>query len=46
MNTARLDIRHHELPDSIDATVALLEGGGYVTPRSLATVLFLATTIR
>jgi MoxR-like ATPase len=30
------------LPQSIDATIALLESGGYVTSRALATVLFLA----
>ena len=30
------------LPASIDATLALLEAGGYVGERSLATVLFLA----
>ncbi|MEE2951181.1 MAG: MoxR family ATPase [Pseudomonadota bacterium] len=30
------------LPDSIDATVSLLEGADYVADRSLATVLFLA----
>ena len=30
------------LPGSIDATLALLERGGYVADRSLATVLFLA----
>ncbi|MBB5754487.1 AAA family ATPase [Prosthecomicrobium pneumaticum] len=30
------------LPQSIDATLALLEAGGYVPDRSLATVLFLA----
>ncbi|MCK5932897.1 MAG: MoxR family ATPase [Fulvimarina manganoxydans] len=30
------------LPDSIDATVSLLEGADYVADRSLATVLFLS----
>ena len=30
------------LPDSIDATLSLLEGADYVADRSLATVLFLA----
>ncbi len=30
------------LPQSIDATLALLEAGGYVPDRALATVLFLA----
>src|ERR687884_2336189 len=30
------------MPGSIDATLALLERGGYVADRSLATVLFLA----
>jgi MoxR-like ATPase len=30
------------LPQSIDQTIALLESGGYVTSRALATVLFLA----
>ncbi len=30
------------LPDSIDATEALLDAGGYVSDRALATVLFLA----
>ncbi|QJP12416.1 MoxR family ATPase [Starkeya sp. ORNL1] len=29
-------------PDSIDATLALLEAGGYVADRALATVVFLA----
>jgi MoxR-like ATPase len=32
----------HGLPDSIDATQALLSGAAYVADRSLATVLFLA----
>jgi MoxR-like ATPase len=41
MNTATLPA-HRGLPQSIDATVALLESGGYVTSRALATVLFLA----
>src|SRR5246127_3801722 len=30
------------LPDSIDATLALLSGADYIAERSLATVLFLA----
>jgi len=30
------------LPDSIDATLEMLNGGGYVADRSLATVLFLS----
>jgi MoxR-like ATPase len=34
--------RGRGLPGSIDATLALLERGGYVADRSLATVLFLA----
>jgi MoxR-like ATPase len=46
MNTATFEARRHELPNSIDATVALLEAGGYVTPRSLATVLFLALKLK
>ncbi len=29
-------------PDSIDATLALLQAGGYVADRALATVVFLA----
>ena len=32
----------HALPASIDETLALLTGAGYVADRSLATVLFLA----
>ncbi|MBV1707926.1 MAG: MoxR family ATPase [Hyphomicrobiales bacterium] len=31
-----------KLPDSIDATLAMLESAGYIGERSLATVLFLA----
>jgi MoxR-like ATPase len=46
MNTASFEAPHHALPQSIDATIALLEGGGYVTPRALATVLFLALKLK
>jgi MoxR-like ATPase len=46
MNKADFEPRRHELPSTIDATVALLESGGYVTPRALATVLFLALKLK
>lgn len=36
----------HPLPGSIDATRALLEQGGYVADRALATVLFLALKLK
>ncbi len=36
----------HPLPGSIDATLGLLEAGGYVADRSLATVLFLALKLK
>ena len=35
----------HPLPDSVDATAALLERGSYVPDRSLATALYLALTL-
>ena len=35
----------HPLPDSVDATTALLERGSYVPDRSLATALYLALTL-
>ena len=34
------------LPQSIDATLALLETGGYVADRALATVLFLSLRMK
>lgn len=36
----------HPLPGSIDATRTLLEAGGYVADRALATVLFLALKLK
>lgn len=36
----------HPLPGTIDATRALLEQGGYVADRALATVLFLALKLK
>ena len=33
------------LPDSVDATLALLRADGYVAERSLATALYLALTL-
>lgn len=36
----------HPLPGSIDDTLALLEAGGYVADRALATVLFLALKLK
>ena len=35
-----------QLPNSIDATLALLQGQGYVADRALATVLFLALRMK
>ncbi|MGB7334295.1 MAG: MoxR family ATPase [Salaquimonas sp.] len=35
-----------KLPETIDETEALLESGGYIADRSLATVLFLALTMK
>lgn len=40
------DRRTASLPTSIDATLALLQGGGYVADRALATVLFLALRMK
>ncbi len=34
------------LPDSVDATVDLLEGGKYIADRSLATALYLSLSLR
>jgi MoxR-like ATPase len=42
MNSMSANPTPAQLPDSIDATVALLDGGDYVADRRLATVLFLA----
>jgi MoxR-like ATPase len=36
----------NHLPDTIDATLALLEKGAYIAERSLATVLYLAMSMR
>lgn len=36
----------HELPKSIDETLSLLAGAGYIADRSLATVLFLSLTMQ
>ena len=35
-----------ELPQSVDATLALLEKGGYVADRSLATALYLSLSLK
>jgi MoxR-like ATPase len=40
------DRRTDSLPSSIDETLALLQGGGYVADRALATVLFLALRMK
>ncbi len=40
------DRRTASLPTSIDETLALLQGGGYVADRALATVLFLALRMK
>ncbi|MFN3674041.1 MAG: AAA family ATPase, partial [Bosea sp. (in: a-proteobacteria)] len=40
------DSRTVSLPSSIDATLSLLQGQGYVADRALATVLFLALRMK
>ena len=39
-------MKPHPLPQSIEETLEMLEGGGYVADRALATVLFLSLRMK